>query len=324
MAYGPAPYSAGMHPVSSKLIARSPRRLRVPVELAVRTVDDTFHDRAPGLAAEVAFFVLLSLPPLLFTLLASIGAVGNAFGADWQRDVGDAIRTASQIIFSAETGGIIDRTVDALLEESRGSVIGIGFLLTFFSASRALRVITTAITLAYDLESTRKPWQQRVWGLGLTLGGLVVGLIVVPILVAGPGLGEAVSQQVGGVPGLAAVWRVLYWPGAVVVLTLLITALYHFAAPWWTPFHRDLPGAILAMLLWLGGTVGLRAYVAQVIEGDALYQPIAGPLVVLLWLYVSGFSVLVGAELNSEIEGMWPSIPSAPGSTSSENENSAP
>jgi membrane protein len=313
-----------MHPVSRKLIARSPRRLHVPIELAVRTIDDTFHDRAPGLAAEVAFFVLLSLPPLLLTLLASIGAVGNAFGADWRADVGDAIRSASQIVFSADTGGIIDRTVDALLQESRGSVIGIGLLLTFFSASRALRVITTAITLAYDLESTRKPWQQRLWGLGLTLGALIVGLVVVPVLVAGPGLGAAVSEQVGGVPGLAALWRILYWPGAVLVLTLLITVLYHLAAPWWTPFHRDLPGAVLAMLLWLGGTVALRAYAAQVIEGDALYEPIAGPLVVLLWLYVSGLSVLVGAELNSEIERMWPSIATPSASTSSENENSAP
>jgi membrane protein len=326
-----------MHPLSAKAIARAPRFARTPVELVVRTVENSFRDRIPGLSAEVAFFVLLSMPPLLFTLLATLGAIGSRIGATWQADVGEAIRSATQVVFSAEAGGVLDRTVDALLQESSGTVIGAGFVLTLFSASRALRVIMTAITLAYDLEPTRTGWQQRLWGLGLTLGSLIVGLVVIPVLVAGPGLGQGISDEVGGVPGLGLIWRTLYWPSAVVLVTLLLTTLYHLAAPWSTPFRRDLPGAALAMLLWLGGTVGLRAYAAAVLEGAALYQPIAGPLVVLLWLYVSGFSVLVGAELNAQIERMWPSQPlsddqptsttsqaSPASSSSSENENSEP
>ena len=105
-------------------------------------------------------------------------------------------------------------------------------------------------------------------------------------------------------PGLADVWRAAYWPGAAAIVTLMIAVLYDLAAPWKTPFHRDLPGAMLAMALGLLGTVGLRVYVGQAI-GES-YGFIAAPLIILLWMYVSGLAVLLGAELNAEIEKMWP------------------
>ena len=152
----------------------------------------------------------------------------------------------------------------------------------------------------------RRPVRREQRGGEHLFGTLASGLgdLVGPLLVAGPDGGATASRLLGGVPGLAEVWAVAYWPGAAVLLTLMIAVLYHVAAPWRTPFHRDLPGAVLAMVLWLLGTVGLRVYVGQAI-GES-YGFIATPLIILLWLYVSAFAVLLGAELNAEIEKMWP------------------
>ncbi len=299
--------SRTMHPITQRLIEGAPPRLRPAVTLVVATIDDTIDDRVPGLAAEIAFFVLLSLPPLLVTVLSGVGVVGDLFGANWAIEVAADIRSAAGTVLSESTlTGTIDPLLDALLRDAQGSVLTIGFVLTFLSASRAVRVVTTAITIAYDLEETRTGWQQRLWGYALTVGVIVASISLLPLVVAGPSFGGTIEEWLG-VTGVAATWSVLYWPLAAVVVTALTAVLYHLAAPWWTPWHRDLPGAALAMVLGLLGSLGLRLYLGNLLSADSGYQPIAGPLAVLLWFYVSAFSVLLGAELNAEIERLWPS-----------------
>ena len=294
-----------MHPVTRRIIDGTPARLRPGVELTIRTVDDSFNDRVPGLAAEIAFFALLSLPPLLLIVLVGIGEVGDLFGQAWRAAVQNSILDSASVVLNDDGMETFREFVlETLGRDTQRSVLGFGLLVTILSASRAFRVVTTAITVAYDLEATRPAWKNRVWGLALTVGGLLTVLVVGPLLVAGPDGGATASRLLGGVPGLAEVWAVAYWPGAALLLTVMVAVLYHVAAPWQTPFHRDLPGAVLAMVLWLLGTVGLRVYVGQAI-GES-YGFIATPLIILLWLYVSAFAVLLGAELNAEIEKMWP------------------
>lgn len=275
------------------------------MELAIRTVDDSIHDRVPGLAAEIAFFALLSLPPLLLTILAGIGEVGDLFGQTWRAEVQQTILDSAGVLLTQDGVETLEEGLLAtLVDESRRSIIGVGLLITILSASRAFRVISSALTIAYDLEATRPAWKHRLWGIGLTVAGLLSAMVVGPLLIAGPEGGATISRVIGGVPGLPELWRAAYWPGAASLLTLMLAVLYHVAAPWRTPFRRDLPGALLAMVLWLLGTVGLRVYVGQTI--DESYGFIATPLIILLWLYVSGFTVLLGAELNAEIEKKWP------------------
>lgn len=297
-----------MHPLTLKLIRRSPEPIRPGVELLVRTVDDSVDDRVPGLAAEIAFFVLLSLPPLLLTLFGTLGLISDWFPVDLPTRILERTLELSAQVFSDSTiTTTIEPTVRSILTEGSGRVATFGFLLTIYSASRALKVVATAITIAYDLEETRPGWQQRIWGLGMTVAGILLGLVVVPAIVAGPDFGRTIASTLGTTELLGDVYSIAYWPIAGVVAWLLIASLYHVVAPWWTPWRRDLPGAALAMVVWLAGSFGLRFYTARTFGGDSIYEPIAGPLVLLVWLYVSGFAILLGAELNAEIEAMWPS-----------------
>ncbi|HSK97619.1 MAG TPA: YihY/virulence factor BrkB family protein, partial [Euzebyales bacterium] len=187
-------------------------------------------------------------------------------------------------------------------------IASVGVVLTLYSASRALRVIVVALTIAYDLEDTRVRWKQRVWGLGLTIVAVVIGVAAVPLLVLGPAAGARLAVRFGVPALLGDIWRVAYWPTAALVATILVASLYHFAAPWSTPWRRDLPGAALAMVVWMAGSAGLRYYVRGSAMSDEVFAPLAGPLVLLLWLYVSAFAVLLGAEFNAEIEKLWPSF----------------
>lgn len=281
-------------------------RLRAPTVLTVRTVKDSIDDRVPGLAAEAAFYLILSLPPLLLTMLASVSVVGNALVPDFEARTIERVREFSNaFLTSGATSDLID-IVERVLGQASLSVLSIGFVLTLFTSSRAFRVMTIAITIAYDLRDQRPGWQQFAYGLGLTVAAILIGIVVVPAFVAGPPLGEAIGSWFGLEDEFAVIWRLAYWPAAAVVVTLLIATLYHVAAPWWTPWRRDLPGAALAMVIALLGSVGLRFYAAEAIASEAAFQPIAAPLVILLWLYVMALAVLLGAELNAEIERYWP------------------
>ena len=112
------------------------------------------------------------------------------------------------------------------------------------------------------------------------------------------------------VPWLASafetVWEILYWPVVAGLGIVLLTWVLHIAAPHSTPWRRDLPGAALALTVLVLGSVGLRIYTTNFLEGSSAFTLFTAPLAVLLWLYVSAFAVLLGAELNSEIEKQWP------------------
>lgn len=299
-----------MHPAIRSTIDRVPRPLRAPVELTVRTAVDSLDDRLPGLAAEVAFFVLLSLPPLLLTVVAGLGYMSDLAGTGWVEQFLSQLDTASRTVFSdATVNDVIAPTLEQLTATKRPDLLSFGLLVTIFSASRALRVVLTALQVAYDLEDHRPGWKTRLYGMGLTVIILAVGMVLLPLLIAGPGLGARLAEASALPPVLGPVWKIAYWPAVGLGAMAMLASLYHVGAPWWTPWRRDLPGAAVAMALWLAGSAGLRTYTSRTITGSDIYQPIAGPLVVLLWLYLSAFAVLLGAELNAEIEKMRPTRP---------------
>lgn len=277
-------------------------------ELLIRTARDAVADRVPGLAAEIAFYFLLSLPPLLIAVLGSVGYVGELFGIGVAEALLEQLVGAAGAVFSSDTmDEVVAPMLESLLEEGRGDVASFGIVFTVWSASRAMNVLLGAITIAYDLEHDRRAgWKRRGFAFALTIVAIVAGLVIIPLLVGGPRLAETLTRPLGVARALDVVWEIAYWPIVGAIAMLMVASLYHVGAPWRTPWRRDLPGAVLAMVVWLGGSAGLRWYASVTIEAEAAYQSIAAPLVVLLWMYVIGFALLLGAEFNAEIEKMWP------------------
>ena len=292
-----------------KGLARCPARLRPGVRLTVRTLREAGRDRLPGLAAEVAFFLILSVPPLLLALVGVLGYAGDLLGADVVLELKNQLLAGANTIFSDRTvERVVRPTLDTVVNEGRADVASFGLVFTLWTASRAVNVVLGAITIAYDLEPGALPgWRRRVFALVVTVVGILAGLVVIPLLLVGPGLGEAITEPLGLEDTFATLWQALYWPLVAVIGVGGLSLLYHMGTPWWTPWRRDLPGAVLALLVWVAGSFALRAYSARTIEANAIYQQMSAPLVVLLWLYVVAFAVLLGAELNAEIERLWPS-----------------
>ncbi len=282
-------------------------RAGVARTLGERTVRDSLDDRVTGLAAEVAFFALLSIPPLLLVFLGALGYVAEAVGPETAQEWRDSIVDAASNVLTPET---VDDTVaplvDSLLARGRADILSIGAVIGLWSASRATKVVIGAVTIAYDQPRQRAVWHRRGLAIGLTAGAIVSSVIIFPLLVAGPRLLEGIGRRagLGGISDVVA--AAIYWPVVVALTLAALTTLFHVAPPIRTPWRRDVPGALLALVIWIAGAAGLRAYSVWIASSDTTYGPFAAPIVVLLWLYVTSLAVLLGAELNAEIEKEWP------------------
>ena len=143
--------------------------------------------------------------------------------------------------------------------------------------------------------------------VSLTVAGILTLAILLPLLVVGPRAGEAFAGRFGLERAFEVAWSALYFPVVVVLGLTLLTWVYHVVPPHSTRWRRDLPGAVLALLLWLAGSAGLRIYATQVATTESAYAYFGTPLVLMLWIYLTAVTFLVGAEFNAEIEKMHPS-----------------
>lgn len=273
--------------------------------LAQRTWRSSVEDRVVGLGAEIALFTLISLPALMLVVLGSLGFVADALGPAGEQEL-------NRIVFDLPRGFLADRTYDsyeplasAVLGNGRADVISLGALLSLWTGSRATARALETISIAYDIEQPRPGWKRRLVALALTVGGLLGAIAVLPLLVLGPRIVEWVAPDAVASATLS-VLGALYWPVLAAVAVAGLATLYHLGVPWRTPWRRDVPGALFAMALWLLAAAGLRAYLALTIGGDAVFSQLGVPIAVVLWLYVSSIAVLLGAELNAEVERRWP------------------
>lgn len=295
---------SALHVRSSILFARLPHPLQQTCRLIGRTARGTIDDRVPGLAAEAALFTLISLPALLLAVVGSLGFVAAALGPAGRDGFRQLVLGIPKSFLSDPTYASYQQLVDTVLTETRGGVVSVAIVLSIWTGSRAVNRYLETMTIAYDVDP-RPAWRRRLLALGLTLGLLIGAGAVLPPMVFGPRIVKWLAPASVEDTTLQTL-HLLFWPSIIVVLIIGLATMYHVGVPWQTPWRRDLPGALLAMAIWLLASAGLRTYLAVSIRNDAVFSQLAVPIAVVLWLYITAFAVLLGAEFNASIERMWP------------------
>jgi membrane protein len=272
--------------------------------LVVSTVATCMHNRVTGLAAEAAFFAVLSLPPLIFALAGSIGYVFTQLSETQIDEVRDTVLDlASQALTPQTVDSIIRPTLDEVLAGGRYDVISIGFILALWSGSRALNVFVDTITIMYGLGGQRGIVPTRALSFGLYVVGMITGVIAIPLVLAGPTLIERWLP-----PDLEPLIQ-LYWPTVLMLGTCFLALLYHVSVPVRTRWRYNLPGAVFTMVCWVFGSALLRLVLVETAaQSTSIYGPLAAPIAVLLWLYLLSITVLIGAALNAAIDQVWPQV----------------
>jgi membrane protein len=265
--------------------------------LLARTVSSCFRYRVTGLAAEAAFFAILSLPPLVFGLAGSIGYIARQFDVT---QVGvlksRVIDLASQALTPDTVEKVITPTMNDVLRGGRIDVISIGFVLALWSGSRALNVFIDTISIMYGLGGHRSIVKTRALSFSLYVVALLIGILLVPLVLAGP---DVVAEII---PDDAAFLRQAYWPSVLVLSVGFMTTLYHLSVPARKTWRSGVPGAVFTLVMWVLGSYFVRWALGFSAGGSSIYGPLAAPIAVLLWLYVLSISVLIGAAINAAID----------------------
>ncbi|MBS2938246.1 YihY/virulence factor BrkB family protein [Nocardioides sp. J2M5] len=258
--------------------------------------------RVTGLAAEAAFFAVLSVPPLVFALAGAVGFVSERFTDTQVEDVRNAVLEISrQALTERAVNSIIRPTIDTVLDGGRYDVISIGFILALWSGSRALNVFVDTITIMHGLGGHRGIVATRALSFVLYVLAMVTGAVSIPLVVAGPTLVDRV------LPPRLDFLNALYWPVVLAVCICFLATLYHVSVPVRTSWSFNLPGAAFALVCWIAGSYVLRwVLTVTAAESRTIYGPLAAPIAVLLWLYLLALAVLIGAAVNAAFDTVFP------------------
>jgi membrane protein len=264
-------------------------------ELIKRTAKETWDDDCLGLAAQLAYYFILALFPALLFLLA----LASFFPIE---RVTDEVMRGLGNVAPPDVVKLITEQMRRISDSDQGGLLTLGILGALWSSSSALVGLISALNTAYDIREGRAWWKVRLLAVGLTIALAIFLLISSTLVLAGPEIASKLANVFGLGAAFTWTWNILQWPFAVALVITALELVYYFGPDAEQDWVWITPGAALATVLWLGISLGFRAYLQYAGDFNATYGTIGGMIVLLLWLYLSGFAILVGAEMNAEIE----------------------
>jgi membrane protein len=254
------------------------------------------RDDALGLAAQLAFYLILALFPFLLVLVSLMGTFSSP-------ELADQVLGYFREVTPQQVYEIIDSYLHDIIAGNRPApgLFSVGLIIALWSASGAFAALINALNKAYDVEETRPFWKVRGIALLMTLGLSVMIIIGVLLLVAGPLIGRGLADLLGLGEVFTLVWNVVQWPVALFLMVFTVALLYYFAPDAGQPFRWITPGGLIGVLLWVLASVIFRFYVSNFGSYDATYGSIGAVIVLLLYLYISSLTILFGAELNATL-----------------------
>src|SRR4051812_23956055 len=259
------------------------------------SADDVFGD-----AAKLAYYFLLALFPLLIFLTSIIGMVlGSGTG------LRHAMFNYLSQVMPSSAFQLIDKTMLEVSTASGAGKISFGIVAALWAAASGVGAMMQSLNTAYDAKETRPWWKQRVTALVLTvaLSILIIGAVVV--IFGGSKIAEHLGATYGFSDAFVITWKVLQWPIALAFMLLVFALIYYFA-----PDLRDqdwkwlTPGSAIGVGLWLLVSFAFKGYLHFFDSYSKTYGSLGAVIVLMLWLYLTGVAVLVGGEINAEIENL--------------------
>jgi membrane protein len=267
-------------------------------ELAKRTCRKSWGDEIFGQSARMALYFFFALFPVLLLLLILLGKSAGA-RSEWR----DALLDSFKQVLPPDASALITQTIQQL---NARAVLGTGAILAaVYAAWGALNgtwAMMTGLNKAYEVEEKRLWWRILLILFGLTISLCVLGLMALATIVYGNRAGNIIGRHFGLPAHFEFVWRIIQWVIIVTLLFISFAVLYRFG-----PNLKDrrwqwsVPGAVIAVTLWIPCTLLLRAY-QEHFGSSRVYGQLNSVATLLLWLYLTGAAVFIGGEANSEIE----------------------
>nr|WP_247739347.1 YihY/virulence factor BrkB family protein [Bacillus sp. 165] len=255
-------------------------------DLVVRTKDDDLA----GLAAQLAYFFLLSLFPALFFIITLFGYLPIE-----TQDVLEFLRQYAPV----DAMELIETNVEKIVGEQNGGLLSFGLLATLWAASNAINAIMRAFNRAYDIKETRPFYITRGLAIVLTIGMVFVIMFALFIPVFGKVIGNAVLKVFGLSHNFLHVWSILRLLFSFLVILIIFSFLYKLAPNRKLKPMEVISGALFATGGWITVSYLFAYYVDNFGNYSTTYGSIGGIIILMLWFYLTGWVVLLGGEINA-------------------------
>lgn len=267
-------------------------------ELGRRTAARVYRDDVLGRAAQLSYFFIFALFPLLFFLASLLGyfaQAGTRMRADLLRYLG--------AVAPGKASVLIRDTLIEITAGSSGGKVSFGLIVALLTASFGMGAVISTLNAAYGVRESRPWWKAQLLAVALTVALALLIVSALALVLYGGNIGEwlAADYSRGDAPTLA--WGVLQWPLVLAFVLVAFALVYYFA-----PNVKDMrwqwitPGSVLGLALWLLASFIFRAYLSVFDTYSAAYGSLGAVMVLLLWLYLTGVAILVGGEMNAVIE----------------------
>jgi len=260
----------------------------------VRTYDDVGGNHTLQMAAALSYYFVMSLFPALIFLSAIVAYL----------PIPDLFNQALSLMgrfVPSDSMGLVKKVLADVVTPNRRAFLSVGLLGTLWAASGGLSAAMEALNIAYDVEETRPFWKTRPLAMGLTLliGALL--LIALGVMIVGPRFGELLAGRLHLAQLWLWVWPYVHWTVSTGFTVLAVEALYFLAPNVKQRFLATLPGAVLAVAFWIGLSYLLGLYFRSFANFNKTYGTLGAGVALMVWLYWTGFAMLLGAELNAEL-----------------------
>ncbi|PYX93333.1 MAG: ribonuclease BN [Acidobacteria bacterium] len=260
----------------------------------VRTYDDVNRNHTMQMAAALSYYSVLSLFPALILLSAVVAYLPVP-------DLFNQTLAMMARFLPPDTMGLVRRVLADVISPNRGTFLSFGILGTLWAASGGFSAAIEALNVAYDVEDDRPFWKTRPLALALALITAVLLLVALVTMIVGPRFGEWLAARVHLSRLFILLWPYLHWTIAVGFTVLAVEVLYFLAPNVKQRFLATLPGAVLAVGCWIGLSYLLGIYFRHFANFNKTYGSLGAAIALMVWLYWTGFAMLVGAELNAEL-----------------------
>ena len=280
---------------------------RLVARVAQRINDDDIFGRA----AQLSYYFLLALFPLLLVLINVLGYLaqeGTAFR--------EQLLTYLAALMPRSAIALVRNTLNEISTASGTGKLSFGLLAALWAASNGMGAISDTLNTAYNLKERRPWWKVRIISVCLTIALAILILAALAIVLYGGTIGEALAARYGFGDLFTTVWKVVQGPIALVFVLTTFNLIYNFA-PDLPPGARHwiTPGAFVGVGLWLIVSFGFRAYLSFFDSYSVTYGSLGAVIVLMLWFYLTGVAILIGGEVNSELSRRKPQMSLATKST---------
>lgn len=267
-------------------------------QLAVRVVHEIGADDVFGQAAKLSYYFVLALFPLLLVVVTLLGYMTQSSGefmrtllSYWRQVMP---RSAYQLVVS---------TLDEVRANAGSDKLSIGIIGTLWAASNGMSAIMGGLNRAYEVKEGRPWWRAQIVAVVLTIALAAFIIAALGIVLYGNRIGELAATYVGLRSFFDNAWSIVQWPIVLVFVLTAFTLLYRFAPDLHgLEWRRTMPGAVIAVVLWLGVSLALRIYLHFFNHYTATYGSLGAMIILMLWFYLMGVAILIGGEVNSELE----------------------